>query len=59
MVLEMLISPRKAERTPWELFFLGLVYASVAVLLSMWIFQDDIGLVMVFLTVLACTYLIQ
>ncbi|MBI2575024.1 stage II sporulation protein M [Candidatus Woesearchaeota archaeon] len=59
MVLEMLINPRKAERTPWELFFLGLVYASVAVLLSMWIFQDDIGLVMVFLTVLACTYLVQ
>ncbi len=59
MVLEMLISPRRAERTPWELFFLGLVYASVAVLLSMWIFQDDIGLVMVFLTVLACTYLVQ
>ena len=59
MVLELLINPKAAERTPWEMFFLGLVYTSVAILLSMWIFEENIGLVMVFLTVLACTYLIQ
>ncbi len=59
MVLELLINPKKAERSPWEMFFLGLIYASIAVLLSIWIFEDNIGLVMVFLTVLACTYLVQ
>jgi stage II sporulation protein M len=59
MVLELLISPRKAERRPWELFVIGLVYASVAIFLSMWIFQDYVGLVMVFLTVLASIYLIH
>ncbi len=59
MVLELLINPKKAERSPWEMFFLGLVYASIAIILSIWIFGENIGLVMVFLTVLSCTYLIQ
>jgi uncharacterized membrane protein SpoIIM required for sporulation len=59
MVLEMLLNPMKAERSPWELFFLGLVYSSVAIFLSMLIFSDHIGLVMVFLTTLACTHLVH
>ncbi len=59
MVLELLINPRNAERTPWEMFFIGLVYASIAVLISLWVFEEHVGLVMVFLTVLACTYLVQ
>ncbi len=59
MVLELLVNPRKAERRPWELFVIGFVYVSVAVLLSIWIFTEYVGLVMVFLTVLACTYLVQ
>lgn len=59
MVLELLINPKKAERSPWELFFIGIVYASVGIILSLWIFEDNVGLVMVFLTVLACAHLIQ
>lgn len=59
MVLEMLINPRKAEREPWELFFVGLVYSSVAVFLSLYIFKQYVGIVMVFLTTISCTYLIQ
>jgi uncharacterized membrane protein SpoIIM required for sporulation len=59
MVLEMLLNPRKAERSPWELFFIGLVYSSVGIFLSMLIFTDHIGLVMVFLTTLACTHLVH
>jgi len=59
MVLELLMNPRRAERTPWEMFFVGLVYATVALFLALWVFEDHAGLVMVFLTVLACTYLIQ
>ena len=43
-MLEMLLNPRKAERQPWELFFVGMFYASVSVLLVNWIFADDLVL---------------
>jgi uncharacterized membrane protein SpoIIM required for sporulation len=59
MVLEMLINPKKAEHSPWELFFIGLVYSSVSIFLGLYIFKQYVGIVMVFLTTLACTYLIQ
>ncbi len=59
MVLEILISPKAAERNPWEMIFFGFVYASIALFLAMWIFEENAGLVMVFLTVLACLYLMQ
>jgi len=58
MVLESLINPIKAEKKPWELFFIGLVYSSVAILLSFWIFYEHASLVMVFLTTMACIPLI-
>ena len=54
MVLESLLNPLKAEKRPWEMFFLGFVYSSIAILLSLWIFKDQTSLVMVFLTVMAC-----
>lgn len=59
MVLELLINPKKAEREPWELFFVGIVYSSAAIFLSLYIFKQYVGIVMVFLTTLACTYLIE
>lgn len=37
----MILGPRKAERRPWEMFFVGLFYASLAVLLVNWIFARD------------------
>jgi uncharacterized membrane protein SpoIIM required for sporulation len=40
-MLEMLINPGKAERRPWEMFFVGMFYASVSVLLVNWIFNKD------------------
>lgn len=40
-MLEMLINPRKAERRPWELFFVGAFYASLSILLVNWIFSQD------------------
>lgn len=40
-MLEMLINPKKAERQPWELFFVGLFYASLSILLVNWIFGND------------------
>ncbi|MEK6967710.1 MAG: stage II sporulation protein M [Nanoarchaeota archaeon] len=59
MVLEILISPKAAERNPWEMAFFGFIYASIALFLSLWIFEDNAGMVMVFLTVIACLYLMQ
>jgi uncharacterized membrane protein SpoIIM required for sporulation len=40
-MLEMLINPRKAERHPWEMFFVGAFYASLSILLVNWIFSQD------------------
>lgn len=40
-MLEMLISPKKAERNPWEMFFVGMFYASISILLVGWIFSQD------------------
>src|SRR3989344_1144683 len=40
-MLEMLINAKKAERHPWELFFVGLFYASIALLLVNFIFAKD------------------
>ncbi len=59
MVLELLMNPFKAERKPWELFFVGAIYSSVAIFLSMFVFNENIGIVMVFLTTLASVYLVQ
>ena len=58
MVLEQLISPRNAEKKPFEVFFIGFFYASVAMFLSLWIFRDQTSLVMVFLTVMAALPLV-
>ncbi len=51
MVLESIMSPLKAEKHPREMFFIGLIYSSIAIFLSIWIFKDYSSLVMVFLTV--------
>lgn len=52
MVLESIINPIKAEKRPWELFFIGMLYASVGVLFSLWVFKQYSSLIMVFLTVI-------
>lgn len=58
MVLEDIINPFNAEKKPWELFFVGFLYCSIAIFLSWWIFAKYASLVLVFLTVLACTPLL-
>lgn len=40
-MFEMLINPAKAERKPWEMFFVGVFYASISILLVEWIFKND------------------
>ncbi|MBT3303715.1 stage II sporulation protein M [Candidatus Woesearchaeota archaeon] len=55
MVLESLISPLKAEKEPWEMFFVGIMYSSIAIFLALFVFGgDEMSLVIVFLTVMAC-----
>jgi len=58
MVFESIFSPVSAEKKPWELFFTGIGYASLAILLSLWIFRKESSMVMVLLTVAMCIPLI-
>ena len=54
MVIESLLNPLKAEKKPWQMFFIGFFYSSIAILLSLWIFKEEASLIMVFFTVMAC-----
>ena len=58
MVLESLFSPLRAERKPWQLFFIGFLYSSFGLFLSLWVFQEYASLVMVFLTAMAAVPLL-
>jgi uncharacterized membrane protein SpoIIM required for sporulation len=40
-MLESLINPKSAERKPWGMFFVGIFYASLSMLLSHWFFMND------------------
>src|SRR4030043_801739 len=40
-MLEMLINPRDSEKSPWKMFFIGLVYATLSLLLVNWFFSAD------------------
>ena len=53
MVVESLLFPVKAEKKPWEMFFIGFLYASIGIFLSLWIFRSQASLVMVFMTTMA------
>ncbi|MBI2109935.1 stage II sporulation protein M [Candidatus Woesearchaeota archaeon] len=59
MVLESLITAPTAEKKPWDLFFIGFLYASVAMFLSVWVFREEASLVMILLTVIACLPLVH
>ncbi|MEM2915849.1 MAG: stage II sporulation protein M [Candidatus Woesearchaeota archaeon] len=53
MVLESLLNPFHAERQPWILVLVGFLYSSLGLFLSLWIFEEQASIVMVFLTVMA------
>ena len=40
-MIELLMKPKKAERRPWEMFFVGLFWASVSLLLVTIVFAKD------------------
>lgn len=54
MVLESITTPEKAERRPWDMLFIGAMYAAIAVFLAIWIFKEESSIVTVLLTVIAC-----
>jgi uncharacterized membrane protein SpoIIM required for sporulation len=58
MVLESLITPFKAEQKPARLFFLGFLFCSVSIFLSLWIFKAQSSMIMVFLTAMAAIPLV-
>lgn len=53
-MLEAIISPLTAEKKPWDMFWIGLLYSIVAMALSFFVFRDQASLVFVFLIVIAC-----
>ena len=53
MVLESLISPIKAEKKPWEMFFIGMLYSSAAIIISIILFREYSSLISLFFTVAA------
>jgi len=40
-MLEVLINPKNAERRPWQMFFVGLIYATISVLIPFFVFGSD------------------
>ena len=53
MVLEAIISPLTAEKRPWHMLFIGALYSSVAIIISLLLFRPYASLVAIFLTVFA------
>jgi len=53
MVLESIFNPPNAERHPVGVMLLGIGYGTLAIFLSMWIFEEQSSMVMVFLTAMA------
>ncbi|MBA7627295.1 hypothetical protein ES703_34757 [subsurface metagenome] len=43
-MLESLINPKRSEKGPWKMFFIGLIYASLSLLLVHWFFSKDVVL---------------
>ena len=43
-MLESLINPKRVEKGPWKMFFIGLLYASLSLLLVHWFFGSDVVL---------------
>ncbi|MEX0919964.1 MAG: stage II sporulation protein M [Candidatus Pacearchaeota archaeon] len=40
-MLESMINPKRVEKGPWKMFFVGIVYASLSLLLVKWFFSGD------------------
>jgi len=40
-MLESMVNPRRMEKGPWKMFFIGIIYASLSLLLVKWFFAKD------------------
>ncbi len=40
-MLEALVNPKKAERRPWEMFFVGAIYAAISILIAHFLFGSN------------------
>lgn len=58
MVFEAIINPFKAEKQPWKLFFIGIIFTSIAIFLRIWIFKEESSMVIILLIVLVATPLV-
>jgi len=43
-MLEAIINPKSSEKGPWKMFFVGLIYSSLSLLLVRWFFAQDVVL---------------
>lgn len=59
-MIELLMKPKRAERHPWEMFFVGMFWSSVSLLIVSFVFSNDSvlkdasGILVVLITVLCC-----
>lgn len=58
MVIESLENPVSAEKHPRQMFFIGILYTTIAIIISLWVFREQSSLVMIFLTVMAVSPLV-
>lgn len=56
--MEYLLSPIKAEKKPWQTFFWGFVYATLAIFVSIYLFREYSSMVMVSFTTMVSVPLI-
>ncbi|MFH1592439.1 MAG: stage II sporulation protein M [Candidatus Woesearchaeota archaeon] len=53
MVFESLVKAKNAEKRPWLVFLLGILYSSIAVIFGLLLFKRDIGILVVSIIVFA------
>ncbi|MEM0465954.1 MAG: stage II sporulation protein M [Candidatus Pacearchaeota archaeon] len=58
-MFKILFSPKRAQRHPLEMMLIGTFYSSISILVGALLFSEYSSIVMIFLTVLPCVYVIQ
>ncbi|MEK6826018.1 MAG: hypothetical protein AABX90_00140, partial [Nanoarchaeota archaeon] len=53
MVFESLIKAKTAEKRPWIVFLLGILYSSIGIIFGLWLFKNDASIFVVSVIVFA------